>query len=224
MLFNRAKYYKAVAYKYRFLIIWIAFLLEFIVPTAANKVEGIRVIELLIFAFSIAAGVNVLLARKKLFYFIGILGLLIVTVRLVNDNVLPIWVEYLKDIILVIYYLIIVYEIFKELIDHKNVDMNTIGAVLAGFFVIGIIGGVVFSVIENISPGSFSGLEDVTRPIDKLVYFSFITLTTIGYGDISPVTQLAQRITVLFGLVGNFYSTIVIGIIISKFMLNSEDK
>ena len=222
MLFNRAKYYRAIAYKYRFLIIWIAFLLEFIMPSF-NHGRDYHLIELIVFVFGILAGINVLLARKKLFYLIGVLGVLIVATRLINNNILPIWTEHLRDFILVTYYLIIIYEIFKELIDHKKVDMNTIGAVLAGFFVIGIIGGVVFSVIEDFNPGSFSGLTEGEKPISRLVYFSFVTLTTIGYGDISPVTQLAQRVTVLFGLVGNFYSTIVIGIIISKFLANKND-
>ncbi len=223
MLFNRAKYYRALAYKYRFLIIWIAFILGFIIPSFDHDNKGYHLIDLIVFVFGILAGINVLLARKKLFYFIGTLGVLIVAARLIYDNTSPVWIEYLRDFILVTYYLVIVYEIFKELIDHKNVDLNTIGAVLAGFFVIGIIGGVVFSVIESFNPGSFSGLTEGERPISRLVYFSFITLTTIGYGDISPVTQLAQRVTVLFGLVGNFYSTIVIGIIISKFLANKND-
>jgi hypothetical protein len=191
-------------------------------PSVDKGVRGFHLIELLIFIFGILAGINVLIARKKLFYVILVLGVSIVTVRLVNENIIPNWIEYLRDFVLVTFYLIIVYEIFKELIDHKQVDFNTIGAVLAGFFVIGIIGGVVFSFIENVIPGSFSGLEGAEKPIDRLVYFSFITLTTIGYGDISPVTQFAQRVTVLFGLIGNFYSTVVIGIIISKFLSNGD--
>ena len=223
MVFDKAKYYKALAYRYRFLIIWVAFLLEFIMPSFDQGNRDYHIIELVIFVFGILAGINVLLARKKLFYLIGVLGVLIVIVRLISDDVLPIWIDYIKDFILITYYLIIVYEIFKELVDHKNVDMNTIGAVLAGFFVIGIIGGVVFSLIEGFFPGSFTGLAEGEKPISRLVYFSFVTLTTIGYGDISPVTQLAQRVTVLFGLVGNFYSTIVIGIIISKFLANKKD-
>ena len=216
------KLYRAQAYRYRFLILWVAFLLEFIMPSFEDEVRYYHLIDLLIFIFGILAGFNVLLARRKLFFLIIVLGAFTVSVRLINDDVLPIWVEYLRDFTLITYYVIIVYEIFKELVDQKKVDLNTIGAVLAGFFVIGIIGGVVFSVIENLIPHSFSGLEISEKPIDRLIYFSFITLTTIGYGDISPVTQLAQRVTVLFGLMGNFYSTIVIGIIISKFLANKN--
>ena len=221
---QKSKYLTAIAYKYRFLVLWVAFLLEFIVPSFSDDLNDYHLLEIVIFTFAIFAGFNVLLARKRLFYLIVTLGVLVVIARFFNYDVIPLWVEYLKDFILIVYYLIIVYEVFNELLDDKKVDLNTIGAVLAGFFVIGIIGGVVFSVIEGYNPGSFTGLAEGRKPIHELVYFSFITLTTIGFGDISPVSQFAQRVTVLFGLVGNFYSTIVIGIIMSKFMSARQNK
>ena len=218
----KTKYYRAFAYRYRFLILWVAFLVEFIVPSFENNVNDYHLAELVIFIFGIFAGINVLLARRKLFYVIMLLGFAVVVARLISDDVLPFGIEYVKDFVLISYYLIIVYEIFRELLNQHKVDLNTIGAVLAGFFVIGVIGGVVFSAIETIAPGSFIGLNEGAKKVNDLIYFSFITLTTIGYGDISPVTQLAQRVTILFGLIGNFYSTIVIGIIISKFLVNKK--
>ena len=193
------------------------------IPTFSEKISNYHWVELIIFTFSILAGINVLLARKYLFRLIVFLGAFVLIVRVLNTDVVPEWLEYVKDFILITYYLIIIYEIFNELIDFSKVDLNTIGAVLAGFFVIGIIGGVIFISIENNSPGSFKGLEEGAKSLNRLVYFSFVTLTTIGYGDISPVSQFAQRVTVLFGLVGNFYSTIVIGIIISKFLSNKNN-
>ena len=220
----KTKYYRAFAYRYRFLILWIAFLIEFIFPTFDSFNNDHIVLELLISIFGILAGFNVLLARKKLFYLIVFLGAIVVLFKIFSIGDIPTWVEYVKDYILISYYVIIIYEIFKELVDHDKVDLNTIGAVLAGFFVIGIIGGIIFSSIEIYTPGSFTGLREEGKKISDLVYFSFVTLTTIGYGDISPVTQLAQRVTVLFGLVGNFYSTIIIGIIISKFLANKNNK
>ncbi len=218
----KTKYYMAFAYRYRFLILWIAFLLEFIVPSFENNINY-HFAESIIFTFLIFAGFNVLLARKRMLYLIVFLGITIVLARFINDDVLPLWTEYIKDAVLISYYSVIIYEIFKELVDQQKVNLNTIGAVLAGFFVIGVIGGVIFSSIETTSPGSFVGLNEGREKVHDLVYFSFITLTTIGYGDISPVSYFAQRVTVIFGLIGNFYSTIIIGIIISKF-LSSKSK
>lgn len=60
----------------------------------------------------------------------------------------------------------------------------------------------------NISNGSFS----------DFVYFSFVSLTTIGYGDISPQTDFARSVTIFFGLFGQLYLTIVMALIIGKYL------
>jgi len=48
-------------------------------------------------------------------------------------------------------------------------------------------------------------------------YFSFITLTSIGFGDMYPITDMTRLVTAFFGMVGQFYMVAVVGIIISKF-------
>ena len=103
------KLYQAKAYRYRFLILWVAFLLEFMIPTFSEKISNYHWVELIIFTFSILAGINVLLARKYLFRLIVFLGAFVLIVRVLNTDVVPEWLEYVKDFILITYYLIIIY-------------------------------------------------------------------------------------------------------------------
>jgi hypothetical protein len=56
-----------------------------------------------------------------------------------------------------------------------------------------------------------------------MVYFSSITLTTIGYGDILPDTHTTKLLASLFGIIGQFYSVVLIGILISKFSSQSNN-
>jgi len=58
---------------------------------------------------------------------------------------------------------------------------------------------------------------------DGLMYFSFVTLLTIGYGDIIPITQIAQKATIFVGLIGQFYLVILTAITVGKY-LNQERK
>jgi hypothetical protein len=53
------------------------------------------------------------------------------------------------------------------------------------------------------------------------MYFSFITLTSIGFGDIAPLTDMSRLTVAFFGMMGQFYMVAVIGIIISKFSSNT---
>jgi len=52
----------------------------------------------------------------------------------------------------------------------------------------------------------------------NLNYFSFTTLLTIGYGDITPVSLVAKRAVMLIGLAGHFYTAFITTIIIGKYL------
>ena len=53
--------------------------------------------------------------------------------------------------------------------------------------------------------------------IDRLMYFSYITLMTIGYGEIIPLTTLAQKAIILIGLIGQFYLVILTAFVVGKY-------
>jgi hypothetical protein len=76
-----------------------------------------------------------------------------------------------------------------------------------------------FLIIENYYPNSFHGISvgDLGKTYTELSYFSFITLTSIGFGDIYPITNMSRLTTAFFGMTGQFYMVAVVGIIISKF-------
>ncbi|MDB9961511.1 potassium channel family protein [Oceanihabitans sp.] len=92
---------------------------------------------------------------------------------------------------------------------------------MSGYISLGLLGFFTFFCIELVSPGSFVGiLVDLTieDKIDDLLYFSYITIMTIGYGDISPATEIARSTTVLFGIIGQFYLVIVTAVVIEKYI------
>jgi hypothetical protein len=72
-----------------------------------------------------------------------------------------------------------------------------------------------FRLIYMFNPSSFNITSSSSQ---DLLYFTFITLTTIGYGDISPLSDVARNLAVILGLIGQFYNTIIIAIIIGKFL------
>jgi len=72
----------------------------------------------------------------------------------------------------------------------------------------------IYVVLEGISPGSFSGLSETT----DLLYFSFVTLTTVGYGDVSPLSILAKRLAIFEAAMGGIYMAIIIAMIVGRYM------
>ena len=101
-----------------------------------------------------------------------------------------------------------------------SVDM--VFASIIGFFLIGMIGANVYEIIELFRPGSYSVQGGkFTDPVVTL-YYSFVTISTLGYGDIVPITKLTRSFAILFTVTGQAYMTILVAIIVGKYLRFSE--
>lgn len=129
---------------------------------------------------------------------------------------------YLRFIALATYlcfYFIIFTEVMRQIIKHTEVTESIIMGSLSGFLLIIIIATFSFLLIDFIDSNSFNNISGNSIPerYHQFTYFSTITLTTIGYGDIAPVTDNARLLAAFWGVIGQFYMVAVVGIIISKF-------
>jgi len=127
------------------------------------------------------------------------------------------FIEVVFTIIYIVYFIFLSYEVYSQILKAREVNIGMVAAVLCGFIMLSLIGAYVFILIEVFQSGSFRNLYAGEGRLSDLVYFSFITVLTIGYGDISPDTSTAKNAVIFFGLLGNFYSVVVIGIIIGKY-------
>lgn len=118
----------------------------------------------------------------------------------------------------IIYFIFLSYEVYRQIFRAKEVDFGMIAAVLCGFIIMGLFAGSVFVIIEVVHPNSFNNLVEGVGAFSDLIYFSFITILSIGYGDITPATDIAQKMAMFFGLMGYFYGVVVIGIIMGKYV------
>jgi voltage-gated potassium channel Kch len=79
---------------------------------------------------------------------------------------------------------------------------------------IGIMWAGIYTVLEGISPHSFSGTSETT----DLLYFSFVTLTTVGFGDVAPLSILGKRLAVFEAAMGGIYMAVIIALIVGRYM------
>lgn len=64
--------------------------------------------------------------------------------------------------------------------------------------------------VENYHPGSFKMPENLGNEISSFNYYSFVTLTTVGYGDIQALTRPARTLSILEAIIGQLYLVIMI--------------
>jgi hypothetical protein len=126
----------------------------------------------------------------------------------------------------VVFFIFIFLEVFKFLLKPSYINKDLISASACGFFLLIETFVFLFQIWVYTDTNSFKGI-DYSSPghtfID-LVYYCSITLTTIGYGDITPNAYHTKLAASLIGIAGQFYSVILVGIIVSKFSNNSNSK
>lgn len=124
----------------------------------------------------------------------------------------------------VIFFLFIFWEVLKYLIKPSYINTDIISASACGYFLLIEICTFLVQFYVYQDPQSFKGL-DFSSPANTyidLVYFSSITLTSIGFGDITPNAHHTKLLTSFFGIAGQFYSVVLVGILISKFTSNNS--
>ncbi len=124
----------------------------------------------------------------------------------------------LIPVVYIIYFISISIVVYDDIYRAREINGEMVAAVFCGFIMLGLLASFAFALIELFQPHSFSGLEDRNEVFDNLVYFSFISLLTIGYGDMAPQTEVSKVVTLLVGLAGHFYTVFVTGIVIGKFL------
>ncbi len=108
-------------------------------------------------------------------------------------------------------------QIYSYLFDARKVESNVIYAALCLYLMLGVIWAFAYFLIELNSPGSIAIKIDTNSPeyspvniMAEVIYFSFVTLTTLGYGDFTPVSRLAKSLAIIQAFLGQIYIAIVI--------------
>ena len=94
----------------------------------------------------------------------------------------------------------------------QRVDLGIVLGSVCVYLLAALMWGVGYQLVEQLRPGSFSmpGHEADGALRNALQYFSFVTITTLGYGDIQPVTRFARMLSALEAIVGQLYLVILV--------------
>jgi hypothetical protein len=95
------------------------------------------------------------------------------------------------------------------------VDAEHLYAALSAYLLAGIFFGLFYWVLDQVRPGTFAATGDFSRM--SAIYFSFVTLATLGYGDIVPRTDVARGLAIVEGVGGQLFLAVMVARLVSLY-------
>ncbi|WP_024771390.1 MULTISPECIES: potassium channel family protein [Aquimarina] len=183
-----------------------------------------NIVSPILFQINLLAGILLLSKKKNLMWFFIVLllvsGVVFGSSLLENRN--ERFFNFIRMITYFLFYVVVTFEIIKQVWKAEFVNKNVILGLISGYVSLGLIGFFICISIEMADHGSFKGLivssSNPEMITEELMYYSYITMLTIGYGDIVPVTVLSKKAAILIGLIGQFYLVIVTAIVVGKYI------
>lgn len=119
----------------------------------------------------------------------------------------------------VLFFSFIFFEILRFLVEPSYINLDVITASACGFLLLVEIGTFSHQFFYYLNPKSFVGIQSThaAEIFIDFVYLSSVTMTGIGFGDITPSEHNTRLLTSIFGISGHFYTVVLVGILISKF-------
>jgi hypothetical protein len=145
----------------------------------------------------------------------GYLIIILTLIAAITDN--P-YVELVNRILFVLFFMMVAINLLVGIVRSKEVDSDVIFSAVAVYVLFGFCGALLAAVIMFFIPTAFSLNSTYSSQFHQFLYFSFVTITTTGYGDILPVTPLARTLAIFLALFGQLYLTVIIGILIGKYL------
>jgi hypothetical protein len=105
--------------------------------------------------------------------------------------------------------------IARKLRDYTHIGLETVFAALCIYLIIGMFFSVLYRMIGELHPADFFVEAGTPTPMDS-IYFSFTTLTTLGYGDLTPAGDIGRMLAITEALLGQVYLVTVVALIVSN--------
>ncbi len=128
-----------------------------------------------------------------------------------------IYLHYIAELLTNLFIIFIVVSVIKELLVKKIVDIYTLVEAINGYLLLAIMFISLVAFCDLYIPGSYNAAGKCDM---ELVYYTMITLTTAGYGDITPQLPISQSLSMLIAVTGQFYVAIIVAILVGKYASN----
>ncbi|KTD14687.1 Ion channel [Legionella gratiana] len=201
--------------RYRFLALFVI-LIAFCFFKAITAQLGWADRSDIIFGILTASSLFIIGRNKNVLFLIAALIFLRISLFILEYYFDVIHVNTLRLLIIIIFLILMTFFCLYFTLQDQTISVTTLFGSLSAYLFIGLIFAYLYLLLESISPFSFTELQ----PQDEIqaIYFSFITLTTVGFGEIVPLKPIAQTFVWTESFLGQSYLAIIIGQLIGRYV------
>lgn len=134
-----------------------------------------------------------------------------------------VWLDTAKFTLLVISFLAVTVYLLKFLRRAKDVNLDVIFVAINIYLLIGIVFGSLAFLFNDLYKDSYNLPANITEPtFMTFVYYSYITMSTVGYGDITPRLAETQTLAFLMAITGQLYVAIIVAFLVGKLLMKPD--
>ncbi|MGO9567308.1 MAG: potassium channel family protein [Desulfomonilaceae bacterium] len=178
------------------------------------------------FALVGVAGAWLLSGRKSLSRKIIAVSSVVVIVAIVSAKLIPedmLEPARMRIGLLLLTFTLILYSccgalMLSAILKAREVTHQLIISAVNLYLILGMFYAHIYTILDWFNPESFSLQVPKQESASHFVYFSFVTLATLGYGDITPKTEFAQRLAITEAIMGQFYGSLVVAYLLSLYI------
>lgn len=167
--------------------------------------------------------------RKEILRILRPIGLVVILLLVLSNFFGGDFLNMLDYIATFLFLVLIVVSIIRYIAREKEVDATIIISSINGYLLMGVLWSLLLHSTYILESRILADTPAILFPgnvqpgYQDFIYFTFVTMTTLGYGDILPVSEISRSITLLISISGQFYMTLLVALLVGKYIANKKD-
>jgi len=208
------------------MFLYMLFIAFFIGPFVDSP--PVRLLTTLLFSMVMISGVASMSHLKSVRFFAGLVACVAITLRWLRHVIPTPTIVTLGTLAVLIFMIMLTIVTLAKVFGKGPVTSHRIKGAIAVYLLFGVSWSILYGLIDQMVPNAFNlpastGELFTPERQEVMTYFSFVTLTTMGYGDITPVNEIARMFVVLEGLFGQLYPATLLARLVSLEITQKED-
>ncbi len=152
--------------------------------------------------------------------FVAVAILLMILSWISTEDYLPV-LNIISKAIAILFFCLVVFSFIMMISRSRQVNAKVILESINGYLLMGIMFALLVALVMFINPASFH-FPDPTTGFGDYIYFTLVSMTTLGYGDIVPISPTAKSLASFISVSGQLYIAIIIAMLVGKFASKSN--